>query len=185
MIKYSEIPVDKAYRLINHGPVVLVSTCAADGIYNIAPVAWNCPVAKSPTGILIAIASCHKTYKNITQSKNFAICVPGKELAVLVSDTGSVSGNDTDKFKKFNISSVKGSKINCLIPEGCIGYLECSLSKEFNTEDVKLVIGECIYAAADARAFAGMLLPENPEGKSLHHLGGDKFATLSGKIISV
>lgn len=35
------VPLDKAYRLINHGPTVLVSA-RHDGVENVMAAAWAC-----------------------------------------------------------------------------------------------------------------------------------------------
>ena len=70
---YKDIAINKAYRLINHGPLVLVCTHSKDGQADIAPVAWNCPVECEPTRILLAMAKEHKTVKNI---KDIAALLP-------------------------------------------------------------------------------------------------------------
>lgn len=41
------VPLDKAYRLLNHGPTVLVSSAHA-GEHNVMAAAWSMPLDFSP-----------------------------------------------------------------------------------------------------------------------------------------
>ncbi len=179
---YSELPLERAYRLLNHGPLVLISTRSGEGEYNIAPIAWNCPVQKDPTRVLAAVGKSHKTHDNIEQTGEFIVCVPNKNQAELTRDTGSVSGEKCDKFKKFNIKTLNGTKVKGKIPRGVLGYIECKVIKKISTGGVSLIIGEANYAAALKKGFKGRVWPENKEGRSLHHLGGGEFGVISKKV---
>ncbi len=182
---YIEIPVDISYRLVNHGPVVLVSSRSPGGRYDIAPVAWNCPVGKSPPRILIAVGRSHATFENISSRGEFAVSVPCLGQEKLVRETGSVSGRDSDKFSEMNIEYTAGEKTDTRIPLGCSGYIECSLSETFETGKVALFIGDALAAAADPEAFSERIRPESEKGRTLHHLGGKVFALPSEKLSTV
>jgi len=181
MTIYKEIKEDVAYRLINHGPVVLVSTRSEKGVYNIAPVAWTCPVEKSPSRVLIALGRGHKTYENIKETGEFALCVPVEKMAKLVRETGSVTGRKTDKFKEFNIKSFRCSKLDLLVPEDCLGWIETNVSQEFIVDHVSLVIGDTVHAEADREGFSDMVLAGNKNSRTLHHLGGGVFGVLEAE----
>jgi flavin reductase (DIM6/NTAB) family NADH-FMN oxidoreductase RutF len=43
------VPLDKSYRLINHGPTVLVSSAHA-GEVNVMSAAWACAGSSTPPG---------------------------------------------------------------------------------------------------------------------------------------
>jgi flavin reductase (DIM6/NTAB) family NADH-FMN oxidoreductase RutF len=182
MSDYIEIPVDKAYRLINHGPLILVSTRSKDERYNIAPIGWNCPVEVSPARILIAIDPGHQTYRNIEDTGEFIACVPNSSQADIVRNTGSVSGRDADKFKEFNIDFTEGHMIKAAVPKGCVGHIECKVIEKFEIVGTALVIGEAVCAYADKRGFTDRVLPESSEGQTLHHLGGGVFGILTRVI---
>lgn len=184
MNNYIEVPSSQAYRLVNIGPVILVSTCSKDGQFDIAPMAWNCPIHKAPTRILVAIGKRHQTYRNIKDTGYFIICIPHESQAKMVMGTGAVSGKNTDKFSMFKIQTFNGAKLKAKIPVGCLAYIECKLFKTFDPGGSELIIGECIYAAADKNGFNKRLLPENKDGKTLHHLGGRDFVTTSDYVIS-
>ena len=184
MNKYIEISVDEAYRLFNHGPLVLISTRSAESEYNIAPIAWNCPVRKTPTRILLVVGRSHKTYENIKKTGQFIVCVPSFSAAEFVRYSGSVSGTEENKFKKRARETIVGEKVDALIPEGMVGYMECILNEEFRYDSVSLIIGETIKAGADEEGFSGRVRPENEKGRTLHHLGGGEFGVLSSEVNS-
>jgi len=70
--KYKEISKENSYRLTGYGPLVLVASIDEDGISNVMPVAWNCPVSKEGK-FLVVIGKAHETFKNISNSKKMVI----------------------------------------------------------------------------------------------------------------
>ncbi|MFC1482691.1 flavin reductase family protein [Candidatus Margulisiibacteriota bacterium] len=181
---YKQVSINKAYRLINTGPLVLVSTTSKKGIPNIAPIAWCTPAELSPTRVLLVMAKEHKTTKNIKKTKKFIVSIPHKNQVKLVLKTGEYSGNEIDKFKKLKMKTINGKKVKTKIPDGVIGYIECKVWKIVQEEDANIVIGDTIYAAANPKAFKNdRLLSEKKEGKTLHHLGSKKFITTGGKVL--
>jgi len=183
--KYIDVAITSANRLINHGPTVLVSTRDEKGSYDIAPVAWASPVQKDPPKLLLVLGRHSQTYRNIIKQKEFVVCVPHVDQAKLLIKTGSSSGAKIDKFSEFKIKTFKASKLDILIPQGCIGYIECTLSNYFKEDDADIVVGQVLVAKADNKAFTKRLMVEGPEGKTLHHLGGTAFCSPSGDITDV
>ncbi|MBN2406202.1 MAG: flavin reductase family protein [Elusimicrobia bacterium] len=182
MNNYKSISKDISYRLVNHGPLVMISTRSAKGEYDIAPVAWCCPADNSPSRILIAIDPGHMTYSNIKETGEFTVCVPNASQADLARKTGSVSGRDADKFAEFGIEHVKTSGVDTLVPTGCVGYICCKVFSDTDSDGVALVIGEAVEAAAHTRGFSDRVLIENEQGRTLHHLGGGTFGILSDNL---
>ncbi len=183
-MEFMEIPLNKAYCLINAGPVVMISSVSKDKKYNTAPIAWASPARKEPTQILICIGKRHKTFSNISETKVFSAGIPNINQAEMIKAAGSVSGNETDKFKNLDIASEQSKKIDCLVPAGMIGNIECRVVDVFETDLVAMFLGEAVYASADPAAYNGeRLLSELPAGKTVHHLGNKLFMTLGGEII--
>jgi flavin reductase (DIM6/NTAB) family NADH-FMN oxidoreductase RutF len=175
-MKYVEVPDDNWYRLINHGPTVMVSTRDKNGIYNIAPIAWCSPVQKNPPKLLTVIGRSHKTYTNIMETGEFVVCVPHINQAKLVRQTGKSTGDDIRKFDEFAIKAFSANEVDILIPEGCVGFIECRVSNRSQQEKVDIIVGEVLSASALESVFEERLLAEKPEAKTLHHLGGSMFA---------
>lgn len=183
MQNYKELSLDKAYRLLNVCPLILVSSVSKDGQQNIAPVAWACPLEMEPTRVMFVLDEGHQTAKNILDNNSFIVSIPGQEQIDIIKKTGSISGKDVDKFEKFSLKSFAGTKSDCLIPEGVLGYIECKLLKTFNVEGSQIIIGEAVHAAADKNTFSDRYLIEKKDGRPLHHLGGKKFMISSGDIL--
>jgi flavin reductase (DIM6/NTAB) family NADH-FMN oxidoreductase RutF len=184
MATYQQISNNKAYHLLNPGSLILVSSVSGEGVYNIAPIAWQCPVEYDPVTRLLFVCDLeHKTYKNITETKTFIISVPHANQLKLIKDFGGCSGNEIDKFKQLNIHSFKGSKVNSLIPEGVIGFLECKLYNVVIDGAVGLLFGEVVNAMVQEGLYEGRLLTENEECKPIHHLAGKKFYIPGDRVL--
>ncbi len=183
-MEYIEVPLNEAYRLLNTGPLVMISTVSKDKKYNTAPIAWACPAAKEPTRVLIGVGKRHKTFSNIEETGVFSAGIPNISQVEMIKKTGSVSGNDTDKFNELNIAGITTEKTGCRVPEGMIGNIECRVIDIFSVDKLALIVGEAVYAVVDKNAYDGeRLLSETPAGKTAHHLGSKRFITFGDKII--
>jgi flavin reductase (DIM6/NTAB) family NADH-FMN oxidoreductase RutF len=183
MKEYISIANEKAYKLLNTGALVLVCTVSANGQYNIAPIAWHCPVDYDPvTRLLFVTDQSHKTFSNIEETRQFVISVPHFGQVELVKILGSCSGHDTNKIDTLLIETIYAEVINCKVPLDCIGYIECQVYNIVKDKEVALVFGEAVRAKVDKEAFNNRLLSETEAGKPIHHLGGKLFYTASDVI---
>lgn len=176
-MKKSKIKVDKAYRLINYGPVVLVTSAWKDK-QNIATIAWCTPLSSEPVLIGIAVYKNHLTRKLISKGKEFAINIPSAELVEKVVNCGSVHGFQVDKFKKFKLTPFSSSIIKPPLIAECFAHLECKLEKEVKVGDHFLFVGKVVGAWADEKTVRADGIVDIKKVKTLHHLGGDKFGSL-------
>ncbi len=180
---YITLPLKNAYRLLNAGSLVVVSTSDGQN-YNLAPIAWNCPVEYDPvTQVLIVVSRQHKTHDNIIKNQKFTLIIPHVSQKELVVALGSVSGHDINKFNEMEIPVFYSESMGYPVLKGAVGYIDCNLIKELVHGDVSVFIGEAVYAGALEAAFDKRLLCEKPEGKTLHHLGNKIFATFSDKLV--
>ena len=180
---YEPMELDEAYRLINTGPVVLICTVSNDGMYNVSPVAWVSPVRKTPTCIMINASKRRKTFQNIKQTGIFAAGIPNISQVEMIKSAASFSGDGEDKFEKCRIPSIAGMEIDCRVPEGMVGYIECRVKDIYDSGMLAAVVGEAVYAAVESEAYDGSrLLSENPAGKTVYHLGNQRFMTLGDQI---
>lgn len=181
---YKELPVNEAYRLLNHGPLVWVSTLSGSGHCNIAPVAWCCPFDMQPTQVLLVLDSGHLTSKNLKETAGFALSLPHISQVEWVRQTGSVSGKDKNKFEIFSIPFIETPNMKIRVPEKVIGFMECRVEESIDRHGTTLVIGRCLHAAVLKGLYEDRLLVELAEAKTLHHLGGKRFAYPSDQILS-
>jgi len=172
-----KIPIAKAYRLINYGPVVLVTSAWKDK-QNVATIAWCSPLASEPVLAGVAVYQEHFTRKLIHQSKEFVINVPGADLRRKVENCGSVHGSQVDKFEKFGLTPILASKVKAPLVAECFAHLECKLVNEVKVGDHVLFVGEVVNALVDKGAVNKEGIVNLKQVKTLHHLGSDEFGTL-------
>ena len=148
-MEYKEVPVSDAYSLQNAGGLVLVCTRGPDGRYDLAPVAWCCPLDHQPVSKLILVLDTgHRTYTDLADSGEFAVALPTRDQMDLVNRTGSISGHDADKFAELGIAFFPAREIDVRIPEGVSGWLECRLARIVVEGTSAVVMGEVLRASA-------------------------------------
>lgn len=170
-----DIGPDKAYRLINPGCVVLLST-ALDGKANVMTLAWHMPVSAKPPLVAVAVAQKHLTAEYINSSKEFVINIPGLEILPQVQYCGSVSGRKEDKFSASGLTAKQSQKVGAPIIEECLGHIECKLHSTQEAGDHYIFIGEVVAALADPTVFDQTWLYKAEKNKfTIHHLGGTNY----------
>jgi flavin reductase (DIM6/NTAB) family NADH-FMN oxidoreductase RutF len=172
-----------SYRLLNHGPTVLVST--AHGTQrNVMAAAWNMPLDFDPPKVAIVIDKNTYTSELIKASGHFAINVPCRAQAELVVKVGSSSGRELlgkdhdNKFVAFDLPTFPASKIEAPLLEGCVAWLECTVIPEPHTRDAyDLYLAEVIAAHADERVFSDgrWHFEGHDELRTIHHIAGGNF----------
>ncbi len=178
-------PVDlpKAYRLLNHGPTVLVSS-AYDGKQNVMAAAWNMGLDFEPAKVCVVIDKATLTRTLIEQSGEFVLSVPSRTIAKQTLQVGGVSGRETDKFEQFNIATYSGHKMAAPLIVGAVAWLECKLIPEpYNQTRYDLFIGEVIAAHADSRVFRDghwqYTDETDPNLQTLHYIAGSTLLTVA------
>jgi flavin reductase (DIM6/NTAB) family NADH-FMN oxidoreductase RutF len=186
------VPLDKAYRLLNHGPVVLVST-RHHGRQNIMAAAWNMPLDFDPPRISIVIDKNTYTRQLLEAAGSFVLNVPCVRQIDQVQQVGSSSGRDlpvdTDKFAQYGLSSFESTKIDAPMLSGCVAWLECKLIVEPHIQNsYDLFVAEVVAAYADERVFSAgrWHFSGHDELRTLHHVAGGAFfatgAALQAKL---
>jgi flavin reductase (DIM6/NTAB) family NADH-FMN oxidoreductase RutF len=180
-------PVDlpRAYRLLNHGPVVLVSS-AHGGQRNVMAASWSMPIDFDPPKIAVVIDKSTLTRSLVEKSGSFALNVPLRPLAAATEIVGTESGRDGDKFAALGLATFPAEKIAAPLLMGCAAWLECRVIEEpHNQEAYDLFLGEVIAAWADPAAFSNGRWNFAPgSARSLHYIAGGAFFE-TGEAFSV
>ena len=178
--------LNQAYRLLNHGPTVLVST-AHGNQRNVMAAAWNMPLDFNPPKIAIVIDKNTYTRELIEASGRFAINVPCRAQAAMVVKVGSNSGRELigkkagDKFAAFDLPTFAGSEIKVPLLEGCVAWLECRLIPEPHIQSTyDLFLGEVVAAHADEQVFSNgrWHFEGHDELRTIHHIAGGAFMAI-------
>lgn len=184
------VPLNKAYRLLNHGPTVLVSA-AHDGQRNIMAAAWAMPLDFEPPKVAVVLDKSTWTRQLLEASGTFVLNVPCANQADIVQTVGNTSGLEIqqnqrhDKFQAYGLQTFAGVTVEAPLLEGCVAWLECRLLPEpRNHEQYDLFLAEVIAAHADERVFSdGRWHFEGHDGlRTLHHVAGGHFLTIGDAV---
>ncbi len=173
-----DVPLPHAYRLLNHGPTVLVSA-AHGGRNNVMAAAWAMPLDFDPPKVTVVIDKSTFTRRLIEASGTFALSVPCRALADATFAAGSLSGAQrADKFADCGLQTLAAQRIEAPLVEGCVAWLECRVIVEpHHQQTYDLFVAEVIAAQADERVFANgrWRADAPPELRTIHHQAGGAF----------
>ncbi|MGE1153778.1 flavin reductase family protein [Pseudomonas kitaguniensis] len=179
------VPLSKAYRLLNHGPTVLVSA-AHDGRRNIMAAAWAMPVDFEPPKVAVVLDKATWTRHLLEGAGTFVLQVPCVAQADLVQTVGNISGRDTDKFATYDLHTFSGEHTSAPLLEGCVAWLECRVLPEpHNQQTYDLFLGEVLAAYADVRVFSEghWHFDGHDQLRTLHHVAGGNFMSIGEPVI--
>ena len=87
------VELEKAYRLLNHGPTVLVSAQHGDD-RNVMAAAWACALEFKPAKVSVVLDKSTKTRQLVEQSGYFTLQVPCYAQLDLTHQLGTISKLD-------------------------------------------------------------------------------------------
>jgi flavin reductase (DIM6/NTAB) family NADH-FMN oxidoreductase RutF len=175
-----QVVLSKAFRLINHGPTVLISS-AHNRKRNIMAAAWVCALDFDPPKITAVIDKNTYTRELIEASGTFAINVPCVAQIDLVTKLGASSGREldgTDKFAENKLETFASKHISVPLLAGCVAWLECKVIPEpHNQNTYDLFIAEVVAAYADERVFSDgrWHFDGQDDLHTIHHVAGGTY----------
>ena len=87
------VELAKAYRLLNHGPTVLVSA-SHEGVQNVMSAAWSCALDFAPPKVTLVLDKATATRPLVENSGYFVRQVPNMAQLQLTYDVGHSSANE-------------------------------------------------------------------------------------------
>ncbi|WOA53037.1 flavin reductase family protein [Dickeya solani] len=182
----SPVELAKAYRLVNHGPTVLVSACH-DGVEDVMAAAWCCALDFAPPKLTVVLDKATKTRELLENSGYFAIQVPTAVQLELTNQVGSISLRDNpDKLARCQVELFRTGESDVPLVAGCAAWLLCKLIPEpHNQQTYDLFIGEVIGAWADSRVFSHghwHFEDVDPKWRSLHHVAGGHYYAIGDSL---
>ena len=180
------VELAKAYRLLNHGPTVLVSA-KYEHEENVMAAAWACALELIPAKVSVVLDKSTKTRKLVEKSGYFILQVPTLKQLKLVQQLGSISQfNDPEKLEHCHTPLFQFEGFDLPAVEGCAAWLICELIPEpHNQQAHDLFIAKVVAAYADDRVFRDghWYYHEAPaEWKSLHHVAGGHYYTIGDAV---
>lgn len=182
------VPLDKAYRLLNHGPTVLVSAHHG-GTDDVMAAAWACALDFAPPKLTVVLDKATRTRELVEAGGTFLIQVPTAAQVRLTHAVGTRSLKDVpDKLARAGVELFRMAGHDLPFVAGCSGWLACRLVPEpHNQATYDLFIGEVVAAWADTRAFADghwRFEVADPDWRSLHYVAGGHFYAI-GEALDV
>lgn len=180
------VPLDKAYRLLNHGPTVLVSA-RHDGVDNVMAAAWACALDFAPPKLTVVLDKSTATRALVERSGRCVIQVPTVALVDLTFRVGHCSLRD-DAAKlahtRVDLFAIPGQDLPFVA--GCSAWLACRIIPEpHNEQAYDLFIAEVEGAWADTRVFRDghwHFETADPSLRSLHYVAGGRFYAIGDAL---
>lgn len=181
--------LEKAHRLINHGPTVLVSA-RHDGVDNVMAAAWACALDYSPPKLTVVLDKSTKTRELVEKSGRFVIQVPTVAQLKLTHELGTRSlSTEPDKLSRAGVKLFEIADHDQPFVTGCSAWLACKLiSEPHNQQSYDLFIGEIVAAWADTRVFNNghwQFEKADPALRSLHYIAGGHFYAIGEPLTTV
>ena len=173
-MKKTNFPLSEVYRLLEPGPVVLLTTARA-GRANVMPMSWHLMMEFEPPLVGCVVSNRNYTFGILKATKECAINIPTVKLAAKVVGCGNTSGAKTDKFTTFGLTPAAARRVNAPLIDECYANLECKVVDTRMTAKYCLFIVEVIKAWID---------PSVKRPRTIHHLGRGTFM-VAGRTIKL
>jgi flavin reductase (DIM6/NTAB) family NADH-FMN oxidoreductase RutF len=169
-----QFPLSKVYRLIEPGPVVLLTT-AHKGRADIMTMSWHMMVDFEPPLIACIVSEADYSFATLRATGECVIAVPAVELAKKVVKVGNSSGRDFDKFAAFGLTPMPGTRVAPPLVAECFANFECKVTDTRLVNKYDLFILEVLTAWTD---------PKQKQPKTIHHHGYGTFV-VDGETIKL
>ena len=167
-------PLSRVYRLLEPGPVVLVTT-AHKGKANIMTMSWHTMMEFEPPLVGCVISGRNHSFNALRTSKECVLNIPAVNLAKQVVGVGNCSGSKVDKFKKFELTPLPASQVAPPLIAECYANLECRVADTRMVNKYNFFVLEVVKAWID---------PAKKNPRTLHHCGKGVFM-VAGRTIKL
>ncbi len=168
------LPLSDVYRLLEPGPVVMVTT-AAKGRTNIMTMSWQTMLDFEPPIVGCVISNGNYSFDILKATRECVINIPTVELAKKVVGCGNTSGRTIDKFKTFHLTPVAASCVKAPLIDECYANLECKVVDGKMVTKYNFFILEVLKAWIDR---------SKKDPRTIHHRGKGAFM-IAGETIKL
>jgi flavin reductase (DIM6/NTAB) family NADH-FMN oxidoreductase RutF len=163
-------PLNKAFTFLEPGPVILVTTAAADKP-NIMTLSWTMVLDFTPRFAFMT-GPWNYSCKALVKNKECVIAVPAADMIKTVVSIGACSGADVDKFKKFHLTPLEAKFVGAPLIQECCANIECRVVDYVKKHGIFIL--DAVAAWVDGR---------RAEKRLFHALGDGRFV-VDGKKVS-
>lgn len=166
------LPLSRVYRLIEPGPVVMVTTARKDRA-NIMTMSWHTMMDFEPPIMGCVISNRNYTFGILKATRECVINIPTVDLAEKAVACGNTSGRRVDKFKAFGLTPAAASCVKAPLIAECYANLECKVVDTRMAAKYNFFILEVVKA---------WINPLQKTPRTIHHLGNGVFMVAGKKI---
>ena len=165
----NKLKINKAFTLMESGPVVLVTTY--DGKKNnVMTISWTMVLDFKPT-FAITTGEWNYSFIALRKTKECVISIPTVDMLNKVVGIGTCSGADTDKFEKFKLTPVKGREVKAPLIKECLANIECKVVDIVKKHNI--VVLDAVAAYSDT---------SRKEKRTVHAVGDGTFIVDGRKL---
>ncbi len=167
-------PLSKVYRLLEPGPVILLTTAGKRGA-NVMPQSWLTMIEFEPPMVASVVSDRNFSFEALRKTKECVINIPTVEIAEKAVACGNCSGAEVDKFEAFGLTPVAASRVRAPLIAECYANLECRVV------DTREVNRYCLFILEVVKAWID---PARKHPRTIHHMGRGLFM-VAGKTIKL
>jgi len=182
---FDSYPPSKVYRLIEPGPVLLVTTGSLnDSTHNIMTIGFHMVMQhESPPLIGICLGPWDASFAALKKQRECVLVVPSVKMVNVVVDIGNCSADDTDetsKWKRFGLDALPAARVKAPLVGGShvIANIECVV------EDTKMVSKYSMWVLKPVKAWINPDRKPGEGGKMFHHRGDGTFV-VDGEVLDL
>lgn len=172
LMKKKSLPLSEVYRLLEPGPVVLLST-QHKGQDNVMTMSWHTMLDFEPPLLGCVVSNRDYSFSLLSSSKECVINIPTLELAKKVVGCGNTTGKKIDKFATFNLTKIGGTLVKAPMIDECYANLECKVVDTKMAGKYNFFVLQVVKAWID---------PKTKKATTLHHRGKGVFMVAGREI---
>jgi len=170
----TRLPLSRVYRLLEPGPVVLLTT-AHLGRANVMAMSWHTMIDFDPPLVGCVVSERNHSFRALKATGECVLNIPTVEIAAQTVKCGNVSGRKVDKFQAFGLTPLPASIVRAPMIRECYASLECRVVDARMAKRYNLFILEVVKAWIDR---------SQKRYRTIHHLGKGDFM-VAGQTIKI
>mgnify|MGYP001765762349 CR=1 FL=1 len=163
------LSLDKAFTLIEPGPVVLVTT--HDGVRpNVMTITWTM-VLDFAASFAITTGAWNHSWSALEARRECVLAIPTVDMIDTVIGVGTCSGRDTDKFETFRLTALPARHVRAPLVAECLANIECRVVDIVERHGIVVLQGVAAH------------IDETREERRMLHAVGDGTFIVDGRKI--
>lgn len=163
------LPLNRAFTLIEPGPVVLVTTHDGEKP-NVMTISWTMVMDFTPV-LAITTGAWNHSFAALKATRECVIAIPTVDLLDQVVGIGTSSGADTDKFARFGLTPRPAKRVKPPLIKECLAHIECQVVDIIEQHNIVVLQG-----------VAAHIDPARQERRMLHAVGDGTFIIDGRKV---